>query len=377
MPRRGTVLIRPELDDEALHRTLAQVRPGRQLHGLGADHGRALWQPAARLLRATGPDWDRRAHRVSVLAAALPPATTERWCADRPRDPDALVVRAGLDAWHTITTGRTSEAAAGRSCRQAAEAWPEDPTPWLALLSVRCALGSAERHVRPIWHEVVARDPGNRAAHHEFLRYLSPRRHGSLLAMTDFARTCGRNSSPLAILPLAGRVEQFAWNAHRGDAGVLGARLRWHEEDIADELDHAIAGLFHAGTPSHAAAVADLNILAFVLTRTRRTTDAAPIFRRLGGHMTRYPWNLTRYPVDAYTYWREQAYRQPRPGTIKRPHEIAPRAFRSAGRGLSRDRLWRASGGGLSEEDAVAQESFESFGGAEAVDSVDVHLPRR
>ncbi|MBE8523633.1 hypothetical protein ILP97_40145 [Amycolatopsis sp. H6(2020)] len=27
------------------------------------------WQPAAGLLRAIGADWDRRAHRVPVLAA--------------------------------------------------------------------------------------------------------------------------------------------------------------------------------------------------------------------------------------------------------------------------------------------------------------------
>jgi hypothetical protein len=300
------VLVRPELDDDALHRTLSQVRPVRQLHGLGVDQGRDLWLPAARLLRATGSDWDRRTHRVPVLATAFSPATAERWCADQPRDRDALAVRAHLDAQHAIAAWQTSAADAERSCRQAAEACPEDPTPWLALLSVRCALGLAEQHVRSIWQEVVARDPGSRAAHHEFLRYLSPRRHGSLLAMTDFARTCAQRAprrSPLAVLPLACRVEQFALSG----AGVLGSRLRWHEQDIADELDLARTGLFHGGPPSHAAAVVDLNILAFALTRTHRIADAAPIFRRLGGQMTDYPWNLLRYPVDAYVYWREQA----------------------------------------------------------------------
>lgn len=307
MRRRKPVLIRPELDDEALHRTLIQVRPRRQLHGLGVDDGGALWQPAARLLRATGSDWDRRAHRVPVLAAALPLATAQRWVADRPRDRDALVVRAHLDALRAIATGQTSEA--DRSCRKAADACPEDPTPWLALLSLRCGLGLPEQRIRPIWHEVVERDPGSRAAHHEFLRYLSPRRHGSLVTMTDFVRTRGQSTARLAVLPLACRVEQFAWSTQGGSAGVLAARLRWHEPDIADELDRALARLFHTGAPSHAAAVADLNILAFVLTRTRRAADAAPIFRRLGGHMTRYPWNLFRYPVDAYTYWRDQAHR--------------------------------------------------------------------
>ena len=308
--RKHTVLIRPELDDEALHRTLTQVRPGRRQHGPGTDH--ALWPPAARLLRATGPDWDRRAHRVAVLAAALPPATADRWCADRPRDPDALAVRAHR---HAITTGRTSPAAAERSCREAAEAWPEDPTPWLALLSIRCAFGAADRHVRPIWQEAVTRDPGSHAAHHEYLRHLSPRRHGSLAAMNDFAR--GRAARPpLAALPLVARIEQFAWSAQRGNSGVLGARLRWQEAER--ELADAITGVFPAGA-SHAAAVADLNVLAFVLTRTGRTAEAAPVFRRLGGHMTGYPWDLLPYPADAYAYWREQAYGSARAGATVPP----------------------------------------------------------
>ncbi|MER6158017.1 hypothetical protein ABT147_21080 [Streptomyces sp. NPDC001868] len=40
----------------------------------------------ADLLRITGRDWDRRAHRIAVLAQRLPTAIPQRWTTDRPAD---------------------------------------------------------------------------------------------------------------------------------------------------------------------------------------------------------------------------------------------------------------------------------------------------
>ncbi|MDC0771805.1 hypothetical protein [Streptomyces sp. HD] len=67
MPRRrSSLLIRPELDDSPLHRTLLELRPTQQLHGLGAGRSSPAWEPVADLLHATGRDWDRRVHRPTT-----------------------------------------------------------------------------------------------------------------------------------------------------------------------------------------------------------------------------------------------------------------------------------------------------------------------
>jgi len=104
--RRPSLLIRPELNDQALHLTLTEVRPAQQLHGLGAGRTRPVWEPVAALLRDTGRDWDRRVHRVFVLAGHLPPAVAERWAADRPDDGDALVLHAAVLAGRAPAEGR-------------------------------------------------------------------------------------------------------------------------------------------------------------------------------------------------------------------------------------------------------------------------------
>ncbi|WP_338899018.1 hypothetical protein WBG99_28335 [Streptomyces sp. TG1A-60] len=96
--RRSFPLIRPELDDDPLHTTLTELRPAQQLHGLGAGRTRPPWEPVADLLRTTGRDWDRRAHRLAVLAQRLPAAISQRWISDRPDDGDALTLRAFVES---------------------------------------------------------------------------------------------------------------------------------------------------------------------------------------------------------------------------------------------------------------------------------------
>lgn len=301
--RRGTgVLVRPELDDGALARTLAEIRPGPRMHGLAADSSRAPWHPVARLLRETGQDWDRRGHRMRVLAHALPPAVADRWTAQRPGDPDALVLRAYAGA---LRGARDAD----RDCLRAAEAYPQDPTPWVALLSLLRGLGAPVRDSARAWHEAVRRDPWNRTAHHQLLLHLSPREKGSIVAMTDFARHGAAGAPrdcPLALLPLAARVEHFAFRLRPGSPDALGVNRHWYERGVAQDIDAALTGWFHSGSPAHAEAVADLSMLAFALCRAQRAADAGPVFHRLGRHMTSYPWDLLKDPLGTFVYWRDQ-----------------------------------------------------------------------
>ncbi|MFR0357376.1 hypothetical protein [Streptomyces sediminimaris] len=305
--RRPALLIRPELDDHALHSVLDELRPGRQLHGLGAGRTRPLWEPVADLLGATGRDWDRRVHRVAVLARNLPPSVGDRWAADRPGDGDALVLGAWAGAVRAAAEGRGAARRAERACLRAAECCPEDPTPWLALLELMRSLAVPPREAVPVWSEAVTRAPWLRAAYHQMLRHLSPRGHGTVGDMLDFARQAAArvpHGSPLVLLPVAARVELVA---HRRTA--LGAESHWHEPRAADEVAVALSDWFHAVTAPHAEAVADLNVLAFALIRLHRPAEAAAVFRRIGRHMTPHPWELLPEPERTFLYWRDRPVR--------------------------------------------------------------------
>jgi len=308
---RHRVLTRPELDDEPLHRTITMTRPVRQMHGLGAERGAAAWEPVAVLLHETGADWDRRAHRVSVLARTLSASLVDTWATRRPEDQDALTVRAYFHA--VRATNPAAVRYAVTECEEAASADPDDPTPWTALLSLIRRNRMSPSFAWPVWDEVVKRDPWNRTAHYEMLRCLSPGTSGSpAFEMKDFADQRAAVSplgSPLAVLPLAARAEHYA---HRlatvgRDAPVLSGH--WYGRVVTRETDTALEGWFHTTARPHAQAVADLNILAFALTMTQRAGEAEAVFRRLGRQMTPFPWNTIADPLGTFMFWAARARR--------------------------------------------------------------------
>jgi hypothetical protein len=305
--RRTALLVHPALDDDALHATLTELRPTLQLHGLGAGSSRPLWQPVAQVLRDTGKDWDRRWHRMSVLADGLPTGVCRRWITERPDDGDALVLWACVRCarWDPAD-GRAAVQDAERACLRAAEVCPDDPTPWLALLGLMHSLAVPPRDAVPVWTEAVTRAPWHRGAYHRLLSCLSPRGQGSVADMMDFAghgAARAPHGSPLALLPVAARVELVA---HRRRQMSLGADSHWNEPRADAEIESALTDWFHTGVAPHAEAVADLNILAFALVRMHRPTDAAPVFRRIGPRMTPYPWGLLPEPERTFLYWRER-----------------------------------------------------------------------
>lgn len=105
------------------------------------------WQGLRELLRSTGPDWLARGHRVRLLAQACAGSSTvESWLAAEPNSGDALVLRAATETARAfnvaITAGRGVPIDTHRidtavlSCLKAAESYPDDPTPWISLISV-------------------------------------------------------------------------------------------------------------------------------------------------------------------------------------------------------------------------------------------------
>jgi hypothetical protein len=110
----------------------------------------------------------------------------------------------------------------------------------------------------------------------------------------------------VVLLPLAARVELVAYRMTTGSAFAFAADGHWYEPQAAAEADIALAKWFHTATPPHAEALADLNLLAFSLTRMKRIDDAAPVLRRLCRQMTSHPWDLVPDAVRNFQYWRNR-----------------------------------------------------------------------
>jgi hypothetical protein len=289
--KRQTARVAPELDDVAL---------GRVLRGIAAARGPGprdlLIAQMERLLRETGDDWDRRCHRVGVLAQAAP-ALARVWRERRPRDPDALA----LSTWSEPATDPRGALAL---CRAAADAGPLDPTPWVGALAALRQLGRPSSELAPVWQEIRARDPWHREAHLQILGYLSPEEQGSQAALRDFlddAVAVMPWDAPTACLPLTAAVRQYHRERSGGGIRALGASRYWSQPHTARLLDQASAHWLRPDRRRHAATVADLGMLAYALVRAGRGGDAGHVFAAVGGLVTPWPWNYEGDPAECFT----------------------------------------------------------------------------
>lgn len=133
------------------------------------------WTAVRALLAATGDDWDRRGHRVTVLAqepAAL--AWARDWQLAEPESADAAVLLACATVQRALH-GKDRPERAREACDAAAALAPADPTPWLGLLILERARGSEGDVVR-LFDEVRHRYPEHHHAHHLMVARLAERR---------------------------------------------------------------------------------------------------------------------------------------------------------------------------------------------------------
>ncbi|MGW3127886.1 hypothetical protein [Streptomyces sp. NPDC001123] len=216
--------------------------------------------------------------------------------ARRPRDPDALA----LAVWSELATEPHGALAL---CRVAADARPADPTPWVGALAALRLLGRPSSELSPVWQEIRARDPWHREAHLQILGYLSPEEQGSQAALRDFlddAIAVMPWDAPTACLPLTAAVRQYHRERSGGGVQALGVSRYWSQPHTARLLDQGTAYWLQPGHLRHAAAVADLGILAYALVRAGRSGDAGPVFSAAGGLVTPWPWSYEGDPVECY-----------------------------------------------------------------------------
>ncbi|GAA2666439.1 hypothetical protein [Streptomyces lunalinharesii] len=292
----------PELDDAALGRVRRRVLTCWDRGSLDTP----VMALMAEVLDEAGEDWDRKAHRLRVLAAAAGRSLPGIWRQHNPHYQAALLLEAWSDVLQAGQAGASIDLDATReTCRRAAELLPADPTPWTVHLATLRLERSPSAELAAIWREIKARDPWNREAHLQALGYLSPDECGSssqVLDLLDTVRAAMPPTAPAAGLELTALVRNHQRSMGPGGVTALGAGEFWRRHDAVAALDHAAHHWPGPGYLGHAQALADLNLLAYALIKAARPSEAAHTLRATGGLATPWPWNAEGDPLERFSH---------------------------------------------------------------------------
>ncbi|WPB88174.1 tetratricopeptide repeat protein [Streptomyces malaysiensis] len=303
----GRPRLAPELDDKDLGNVLRTLlRTGTPL-----TSDIQIWQ-ISNLMEETGNNWDRRAHRLLVLSrCAAETGLAALWCTREPVNADALLFRAWVQLVRAKRRGGLQDSSiVVNDCYRVAELKPDDPTPWVALLGVMRATRQRQQDVFRVWREVTARDPWHREAYWQMLAYLSPEECGSHLQAMEFldiAQARMPTTAPTAALELTAMAHQYHKALARGGVHAITAASHWGHPLASACLERARTRWCQPGFLRHAAALADLNLLAYSLVAANRTSEAAEVFRSLNGVVTHWPWLHRGDALEEFKRWQAQA----------------------------------------------------------------------
>ncbi|PBC64937.1 hypothetical protein BKI49_06405 [Streptomyces sp. Tue6028] len=292
----------PALDDAELATARTALNQGR-------------WTAVRALLTATGDDWDRRGHRVTVLAqapAAL--AWVRDWQLAEPESADAAVLF-GCATVQRALDGKVRPERAREACHAAAALAPADPTPWLGLLVLERTLGTEDEVVR-LFDEVRHRYADHHHAHHLMVARLAERRAAAgqdpLHEVYDFANWAAEQApadSPLAVLPVVAHAERYRVLAGAGsEPADPVASGHWIGRRARQVMKAAFDWWLEWEHEDHPRRLVDLNFLAHAKFCEGRGAEAAALFHRIGEHATEAPWSYPdRDPHRAFRAARDSA----------------------------------------------------------------------
>lgn len=307
----------PALGDDALARVLRQV----SRRGGGVKPAEVTL--VAGLLEETGDNWDRRSHQMSVLAGETGESGADlasAWLARSPKSPDALVFHSWVGLMRGLRDRRVEDAGKMVTrCHRAAEASPADPLPWVTLLGMARIERYPQSEVNAIWREATGRDRWHREAYLQMLAHLSPEEGGSSAAVLDFidvVRPRIPANAPCAAIELTAAVRQYQGLVAQGGLRAMTAGQLWDGGQIAASLGQAASLWAKPGFLQHAAAQADLNVLAYALCAAGRAVDALPVFDALQGMVTPWPWGDDGPAIQRFEQHRAKAERG-RQGGVK------------------------------------------------------------
>lgn len=259
------------------------------------------WRPGAALLADFGTDWDRRASAVQQLgdAAADDDAPLKDWRASGSADAAAVHAQGLVALAWQIRTGQTTEHVsndqwagffrvleeAEEAARAAAEAAPEDPTPWYTMLTVARGRQYENDAFREVWAELVARDPLHRQGHEQALQYWCAKWFGSHEQMFAFADEAVTKAPKLAGLTLVA--------AHEAEEKDVTA---WKSDRTGHALDVVLPWLDGEGR-DHPANRRDRAYAAKALVAHGRFDEAVEQFKVLGEHADALVWAYGGKPI--------------------------------------------------------------------------------
>ncbi|MGK5632245.1 hypothetical protein [Streptomyces sp. URMC 123] len=293
----------PALDDTALATVRDALVQGR-------------WDEARTLLAETGDDWDRRGHRLVVLAQGRTSAAwAHDWAATEPDSPDAAALLACALVFRALA-GKEHPGTARAACRAAARMAPADPTPWLGLLILARRLGTDEERLQ-VFDQVRGRHREHHHAHHLMTACLAERQQGTeddpFHEVYDFASWAAEQApadSPLAVLPVVAHAERHRVLATAG-AGPHGPAVAgyWTTRRARQVMKAAFDWWLEWDGDDHPRHKVDLNFLAYAKVHEGRMAEAAALFDRIGPYASTIPWSYPdRDPAKAFRAARRAAY---------------------------------------------------------------------
>jgi hypothetical protein len=123
------------------------------------------------------------------------------------------------------------------------------------------------------------------------------------MELVDAARAVMPPGAPTAALELTAFVRGYLRDLAAGGLASVGAHKHWARPDAARALDQAVTHWPTPGFLTHAAAPADLNLLAYALIKAVRMDEAGTALRATGGVATAWPWSEEGDPLRRFTYW--------------------------------------------------------------------------
>ncbi|MFE1775687.1 hypothetical protein [Streptomyces sp. NPDC059008] len=256
------------------------------------------WTRVRTLLAETGADWDRRGHRLTVLAGCPGSAAwAGDWQLAEPDSGDAATLVA-VATVRLALRGEAGIAAAAEACAVAARMLPDDPTPWLGALILARRTGTPQARAEA-FRQIRARHPDHHHAHHLMAACLAEQQPAGAVgpahpADVFAARAASRApaDSPLALLPVVAHAERYRVRAAAGleppdpvDSG------HWSTRRARRLLRSAFDWWLEWEGEDHPRGKVDLNFLAHATFHEGRMAEAAALFQRIGPHLTRAPWS--------------------------------------------------------------------------------------
>ncbi|NUR58181.1 MAG: hypothetical protein HOV87_05725 [Catenulispora sp.] len=315
--RKGGGLGRPKLvwdpagGDRRLATTTEELRTGR-------------YALAGELLADRDAGEDVRDYRYLILAqVAVTNGVDTAWLAEEPGSPEALLLRVRANVIRALQAHRARHPKAGdlvelatAQCLQAAERFPADPLPWVALLQLAPAAqdyepGPRELPVAGPWRtmsQVWQRDPWNREAHHRLLAAVGPKGGGQASAVSAVALWITSRApaeSALSVLQLVAFVEVFRQQLeHKNPNRVLLAYRNWSTAYAEQETERCYTRWF-APAGGAGALLPDLHVLAHALWAGSQRQAASRVFEAIGPYALTTPWSLHGNPEQVLLAARE------------------------------------------------------------------------